>query len=283
MRLIVLLLLVFALSLGTSAQQHGHELQLAETKFALESQIHGLKWGFLNNMDTGAVGLANNGFINLYRSWQARPANSPFVLIWKPVVGFWSSDGMFGVTSGPWYTKTDSGISHPGYFFTIWQRSKLDDPFKFTLDIGISLSQPLNNLATRDAVVKLVKLQQNNADRKMINRNVGASFFSTTNAAVASAQSLHAAIASFANDNSFILVSGYGPLKKSELASASKLQSKYIMKTTGARSLGASSFFEWGTLREPSSASGTANGHFVQVWTLESGKPVLNAALFNFN
>src|SRR5215212_6454290 len=104
-RILAIILSISLLASSRAQKTYDHELQLTETRFALESQIHGLKWGFLHNMDTGALGLGR-GYNNLYKTWEARPDNPGFILLWKPSIVFWSDDGLFGLTSGPFYSKS---------------------------------------------------------------------------------------------------------------------------------------------------------------------------------
>ncbi|HYC30426.1 MAG TPA: hypothetical protein VEB42_16440, partial [Chitinophagaceae bacterium] len=144
MKAFLFIALILSANFVFSQRTFDHELQLTETKFALESQVHGLKWGFLHNMDTNALGIGRQGYINLYKSWESRQDNAGFTLLWKPAIVLWSEDGSFGITSGPYYTqsKEDTVLDQEGLFFTIWKRGKLSEPFKLVLDIGVNLSTP---------------------------------------------------------------------------------------------------------------------------------------------
>src|SRR5688572_3127083 len=137
-----LLILCFLLiSLICKAQRsYVKEVELAENHFALESQIIGIKAGFLKNMDTAAVGANAENFVRLYEFWMNRPEIKS-TLLWEPKSVFASENGLWGSTHGPWYTKDSNGkLINPGYFFTIWQRKNTNEPYKFSLDIGIPLS-----------------------------------------------------------------------------------------------------------------------------------------------
>src|ERR1700750_2280477 len=116
MKLLFSIIFLLLLNCAYTQKTYEHELQLTETKFALESQVHGLKWGFLHNMDTSALGIGRKGYMDLYKSWEGRPENAGFVLLWKPAIVLWSDDGLFGITSGPFYSKntTDSVLPQNG-------------------------------------------------------------------------------------------------------------------------------------------------------------------------
>ncbi|HEY0678198.1 MAG TPA: hypothetical protein VGD17_07920 [Chitinophagaceae bacterium] len=284
-RILSFVITVSSFFVGYSQPQFGHELQLTETRFALESQIHGLKWGFLHNMDTTAVGLNPTGFTNLYRSWQARPDNSGFVLLWKPIVGYWSTNGLFGITSGPFYTKPspDSSLIHPGYFFTVWQRNELSKPFRISLDIGVQLRKPAEADSTRDADVKLYPLLQRNGDKQLVTASVNSRSVFSGFSQKASQESLSTAFATFANEKTYILVSGSGPVTWEAAKEDQKFTGKLTLNRSGARTLGPSSYFEWGTFNDTRTGNKNATGYFVHVWTFENSRPVLTAVLYNFN
>jgi hypothetical protein len=139
------------------------KLLLAETNFSLESQIYGLRYGFTKNLDTGAVGINKNGFARLLPIWESRPerGDGP-VLIWEPKSVFTAENGLFGVTNGPYYTKSseDSFLRNTGYFFSIWLRRDTTSPYRIILDAGIKLknSQTPQRLTTH--TIKKVWLKE---------------------------------------------------------------------------------------------------------------------------
>ena len=266
------LLLIFGYSY--SQKSFDHELQLTETKFALESQIHGLKWGFLHNMDTGALGLGPQGYMNLYKSWQSRQEIPGLTLLWKPAIVFWSEDGLFGVTSGPFYTKADSVLNQNGCFFTIWKRDKLSEPFKFVLDIGVNLSKPSPAMMSRDEEVRRYPIPI----KKLSTANTALASYNK----VASVSSLKQALADFSNDQTYLLFAGHGPLKLSELDKVAGITGQFTFEKNGSAQLSASTFYEWGKLyREGVQTPGAS--YFVHVWSMAGGKPVLVAALYRIN
>ena len=263
-----------------------HELQLTETKFALESQIHGIKWGFLRNMDTSAVGLNNKGFIHMYSVWKARPDTSSFILQWKPSALWWSEDGLFGLTTGPFFTQAkDSAVMATGYFFTIWKRKTLQEPFKFVLDMGTQMRTPLPAATfENDSVVK-DKIASGTTSKKLIAvtrpegeaRNLP---FKT----MAGAQSLQKALNNFSLDHSLMLFSNQGRVMKNDLNKVGLLAFPYHFQSTGIKELSSNCFYEWGQFREAHySKADPVTGFYVHVWQVENNKLRLLGAVHQFN
>jgi hypothetical protein len=259
-----------------SQKTFDHELQLTESKFALESQIHGLKWGFLHNMDTGAFGLGRQGYMNLYKSWESRPETPGFVLLWKPAVVYWSTDGLFGITSGPFYSKnaTDTVLNQNGLFFTIWKRNKLSEPFKFVLDIGVNLAAPSPSNLTRDTgipkyPIPVQKSQLLPGDLSSYNKLAGAA-------------SLQSALFDHSNDQTYFLFSGHGVVKRSELSKVAATSGQFELVRTGWKRLAPSAYYEWGTIHRQGAQSANAS-YFVHVWTNGGKGPKLIAAMYRID
>lgn len=285
-------LLLWCLALGcwlTAGAQtrYDHELELTETRFALESQIHGLKWGFLNNMDTGALGIAPTGFTNLNTVWKGRPDQSAFLLQWKPSALWWSADGLFGLTTGPFFTLVpkDSAVKATGYFFTIWKRENTNAPFKFVVDAGMQISQPVpvsdfaNAPVTRDVISG-----KNNGSSKASFSRRNATESSKVFKSQASGSSLLKALNSFALERSILIFSDYAKLPKSEISKVSDLQLKFQFLPVGAKDLSEGCYYEWGQLKEEGSAkTDLVTGFYVHVWQMDKNTPRLLAAVHRFD
>lgn len=272
----VLFFVLLLMNYAYAQKSFEHEVQLTETKFALESQIHGLKWGFLHNMDTGALGLGPQGYMNLYRSWESRPEAPGFTLLWKPAIVFWSDDGLFGLTSGPFYTKglADSVLNQNGHFFTIWKRNKLSEPYKIMLDIGVNLGKPAAATSTRYEEVRRYAIPV----KKFSTGNTALAAYNK----VASVSSLKQALEDFSNEQTYMLFSGHGPLKWSELDKVAGITGQFTFEKTGSSQLSPSTYYEWGRLYREGVQTLSTN-YFVHVWSMAGGKPVLLVALYRIN
>jgi len=253
-----------------------HELQLTETKFALESQVHGLKWGFLHNMDTNALGIGRQGYMNLYKSWESRTDVPGFTLLWKPAIVFWSEDGLFGVTSGPYYSKsaTDTVMDQDGVFFTIWKRDRVADPFKFVLDIGVNLSSPASPMLTRDADVRKYPIPV----KKWATSNDALSAYGK----VAGASSLKQALEDFSTEQTYMLFSGAGALKWSQLDRVPVINGQFTFLKIGSKQLSPSTWYEWGNIYREGVQSPNTN-YFVHVWSYGDKGPRLIAAMYRID
>jgi hypothetical protein len=71
------------------------------------------------------------------RNWLKSRAEPAVAVKWQPYSVWMSCDGSLAVTKGAWQRPT--GV---GYFTTVWRREKNGD-YKWVLDQGDSLSQPL--------------------------------------------------------------------------------------------------------------------------------------------
>ena len=236
-------LLLWCLALGcflTAGAQarYDHELELTETRFALESQIHGLKWGFLNNMDTGALGIGPNGFVSLQTVWKNRPDQSAYLLQWKPSALWWSGDGLFGMTTGPFFTLVpkDSAVRATGYFFTIWKRDNINAPFKFVVDAGMQMSQPRPVTAYAGAAVTrdVVSGKNSGPSKASFAKNTGTDR-SKGFKNLAAGTSLGEALNSFALDRSILIFSDYAKLSKTEMSKVEDLKRKFQFAPAGTR------------------------------------------------
>jgi hypothetical protein len=276
----------FCITAGAQAR-YDHELELTETRFALESQIHGLKWGFLNNMDTGALGIGATGFVNLHTVWKGRPDQSSFLLQWKPSALWWSGDGLFGLTTGPFFTLVpkDSAVRATGYFFTIWKRDNVNAPFKFVVDAGMQMSQPMPVSAfvgtpvSKDEI-RVTNIGQNKAGYIKSEPAVRSTAFKSN----AGQQSLLEALNSFAADRSILIFSDYGKLPKNELSKVSDLNLKFQFLSKGAKELSGGCYYEWGQLKEHAdSKTNPVTGYYVHVWQMEKNTAQLLAAVHRFD
>lgn len=285
-------LLLWCLALGCwltadAQSRYDHELELTETRFALESQIHGLKWGFLNNMDTGALGIGATGFVNLNSVWKGRPDQSAFLLQWKPSALWWSGDGLFGLTTGPFFTLVpkDSAVKATGYFFTIWKRDNLNVPFKFVVDAGMQMSQPMPVSAFAGAPVSkdVISVKTSGQNKASYTRSEAADRSKAFKSS-AGQKSLLEALNSFAVDKSILIFSDYGKLTKAEMSKVGDLNLKYQFLPAGTKELSGDCYYEWGQLKEADqSKSNVVTGFYVHVWQMDPNTPRLLAAVHRFD
>lgn len=282
----ILWLAVLGFCLQAGAQMgYDHELQLTETRFALESQIHGLKWGFLHNMDTTALGINNAGFVSLYKTWKDRPDHSTFLLQWKPSALWWSEDGLFGLTTGPFFTRSgkDSTTLATGYFFTIWQRASTTEPFKFVVDAGVQMTPGAPSTAfISTPVVKEIIANGKSAGKAQPARYPAGTppvqgFYNSS-----AKESLAQALTSYTHPHSFLLVSDLGKLAQNELKKVTALNRQHSFQRTGQKRLSAACSYEWGQFRSADSGS-AYTGYYVHVWETRGQQPLLLAAVYKFD
>jgi hypothetical protein len=284
-------LLLWCLALGcwlTAGAQprYDHELELTETRFALESQIHGLKWGFLNNMDSGALGIGPDGFVNLQTVWKGRSDQSAFLLQWKPSALWWSADGLFGLTTGPFFTLVpkDSAVKATGYFFTIWKRENTNAPFRFVVDAGMQMSQPVPVSASAGApVARDVISGKNSGPGKASFAQNTATDRSKEFKHLAAATSLWEALNSFALDRSILIFSDYAKLSKSQMSKVGYLKLKFQFVPAGTKELSGGCYYEWGQLEDGRSSAEPVTGFYVHVWQMDNQTPRLLAAVHRFD
>ena len=284
MRLALLLLMITNFIKAGGQHRYDHELQLTETRFALESQIHGLKWGFLHNMDTSALGINNQGFVSLYKVWKDRPEGSSFLLQWKPTALWWSEDGMFGLTTGPFFTQAtkDSTTLATGYFFTIWQRANTRTPYKFVVDAGVQMTPGVSPSAFVAAPVEKGVIAKKGSGKGPAAVHQVAKTLTEAFLYKAGKESLGLALKSHMRENSFLLVSDLGKLSTTTIGTVAALNRKLNFQRISQKSLSADCYYEWGQFR---SADGSTNssGYYVHVWHTQTGKPLLLAAVYKFD
>ncbi|HEY1114103.1 MAG TPA: hypothetical protein VGE66_11110, partial [Chitinophagaceae bacterium] len=248
-----------------------------------ESQIHGLKWGFLHNMDTTALGINKQGFINLDNVWKDRPDQSSFLLQWKPTALWWSEDGLFGLTTGPFFTRQDSAVLATGYFFTIWQRTHTAAPFKFVVDAGVQMKPGV----APSAFVSTPVAKERIAKAKAAGKAPTVVLLASTAPAEAfykkaSKESLGQAMINYTHEQSFVLVSDLGKLAPTELGTVPAFDRKHSFQRTGHKNLTVACYYEWGQLRS-SDGGPEYSGYYVHVWQAHGQKPVLLAAVYQFD
>jgi hypothetical protein len=72
------------------------------------------------------------------KAWLRKQANPARAVTWQPYSVWMSCDGSMGVSKGAW--QRADGTS--GYFTTVWRRQK-DGNYKWTLDQGDRLAEPM--------------------------------------------------------------------------------------------------------------------------------------------
>lgn len=107
----------------------------AELAFARLAQEKGQWTAFAETATSEAVMFVPQ--VTNARQWLKGRANPAVAVKWQPAQVWVSCDGSLAVTKGPW--QRPSGV---GYFTTVWQRQR-DGSFKWVLDQGDALQQPL--------------------------------------------------------------------------------------------------------------------------------------------
>ena len=72
------------------------------------------------------------------RDWLKRQADPPVSMRWQPHEVWMSCDGSYAVTRNAWW-KPDS----TGFLLTVWQRQEKDRGYRWLLQVGDTLAQPL--------------------------------------------------------------------------------------------------------------------------------------------
>jgi prepilin-type processing-associated H-X9-DG protein len=277
---ILLAALCLGLSLAGSCQHPlTTELLYQETKFSLQSQLYGLRFGFLDNLDSSAKGLNKNGFTNLFTIWQQRnEVTGGPVLVWEPSYAYASSDGFSGVTYGPYFTRLpgDSVLSHTGFFFTIWKRSKKDSPYKIIFDTGIKFpGETLPGASLKPSPTSFVLQQGKPASGGKIVKqrleNYQRDVAKTT---------LGAALSTFLFADGHVLLSKEGVLSRKALAASEGARQSYQLTTESIQPLSGSLWVEYGRLFQPTSQK---TGYYIHVWNVAAGGAKIISALYKWD
>jgi ketosteroid isomerase-like protein len=72
------------------------------------------------------------------KEWLKKQSNPAQAVRWQPYAVWMSCDGSLAVTKGAWQRPNGTN----GYFTTVWRRQK-DGSYKWTLDQGDTLAEPL--------------------------------------------------------------------------------------------------------------------------------------------
>lgn len=268
----------FFLSIICNAQKsYIKEVELAENHFALESQVIGVKAGFLKNMDSAAIGVGPSGFVSQLQTWTTRPEVKS-TLIWEPKSVFASENGLWGSTHGPWYTKDSSGkLINPGYFFTIWQRKNINEPYKFSLDMGIQLAET----ASIEQSTSLTLHSFSFAGRKSTSSKIERpkDFFS-----ISSSRSLAEALQKYTGNGSALLVSGSGRVFRSGIGNVTTIHKPFHFTQKKSFELEKGlAFYEYGTMQFEMEPGKEKSGQYVHVWVNQNGKAILLTALYRWD
>jgi len=121
---------------GIRADANPSALIAAELKFAREAQEKGQWTAFRDYAADNAVMFVPQQVAA--KDWLKKQANPARAVSWQPHSVWMSCDGSMGVTKGGWQ-RPDGTV---GYFTTVWRRQK-NGTYKWELDQGDSLAQPL--------------------------------------------------------------------------------------------------------------------------------------------
>ena len=118
----------------------------AELAFARAAQEKG-QWTAFAEYATGDAVMFVPDPVNA-RDWLRRQTDPPQAVRWQPHQVWSSCDGSLAVTRGAWQRPDGSA----GYFTTVWARQR-DDQYKWVMDQGDTLAQPLADPEMIDAKV----------------------------------------------------------------------------------------------------------------------------------
>ena len=121
----------------------------AEIGFAALAQEKGQWTAFRTTAAKGAKMFAPQPV--LAADYLKNRKDPPVAVKWQPHMVWSSCDGSIAVTRGAWQ-RPDSPKDSGGYFITVWQRQK-DGGYKWVLDQGDALTQPLAEPDAIDGVV----------------------------------------------------------------------------------------------------------------------------------
>lgn len=107
-----------------------------EYAFAREAQEKG-QWTAFDKYAAADAVMFEPQAVNA-KSWLRKQANPPQPVTWQPYAVWMSCDGSLAVSKGAWQRPNGTH----GYFTTVWKRQK-DGSYKWTLDQGDRLAQPL--------------------------------------------------------------------------------------------------------------------------------------------
>ena len=264
---------------GFSVAQNSYlkEIELAEKNFALESQIIGVRAGFLKNMDSAAIGLSPSGFVKMLPTWTQRPEVKS-TLLWEPKSVFASENGLWGSTHGPWYTKDSSGqLVNPGYFFTVWQRKQTNESFKFVLDMGIQLSSVSENKEASSLPLHTYLVKKGGPSKDFDSLSTQ-DFFVTS-----SKKSLKEALEKYTSAESALLISGLGRVFKSDIPKITAFNSSFQFNLHKLWVLEKGlAFLEYGIITISSESAKEKTSQYVHIWIRKENKPLLLTAFYNF-
>ncbi|MCJ2188097.1 hypothetical protein [Novosphingobium beihaiensis] len=120
----------------------------AEIAFARAAREKGQWTAFRKFADDDAVMFAPQPV--MAKAWLNGRKDPPQAVQWEPYQVWMSCDGTLGVTKGAW-TGPDGSV---GYFTTIWkQQKKIKDGYRWVLDQGDDLAEPLKKPDWLSAVV----------------------------------------------------------------------------------------------------------------------------------
>lgn len=140
-KLSVFSLTLFFASVAMGATQQG--MVQSEYAFGRAVKEHGLRDGFLQYLDDGAIAFAPQP-TDAKAFYGTRP-EGPSTLTWYPVMARLSVSGDFGFTTGPWQVSFKGRDGKPaimhGDYATIWHRNK-NGEWRWLLDAGVVHPQP---------------------------------------------------------------------------------------------------------------------------------------------
>jgi len=152
------LILLLACSLMLGAASAPVSLVQNEYDFVAAVAKHGTRDGFLMYLDKQAITLAPKPVNDYEVHEKAKPSTAK--LTWYPTWALVSSDGRFGVDTGPWtYEAVQKGKTERAYgeWLTVWMRDKAG-AWKILFDSGIdhpAAAKPMKGLSHNATVAQL--------------------------------------------------------------------------------------------------------------------------------
>lgn len=141
---VLLLITVFFFCPTLPAQKSIAGLISAEKAFAVYTESHSIREGFLAFMDSTGLVFKNGKAVNAIENYQNQPI-SKAILSWKPDFAVISSSGKLGVTAGPYELRTEKLSDKPiakGNFSSVWKMNSKGE-WKNIIDLGTGYGENL--------------------------------------------------------------------------------------------------------------------------------------------
>jgi ketosteroid isomerase-like protein len=150
--------LVFAATPEADLQASFESLIAAERAFSKTSVEKGTREAFLTFLADDGL-LFGPGPVNGKKQWEPRPAQSPGILIWRPIHADIAASGDLGYNTGPFEIRPNDPSRPKGYghFMSIWKK-QADGTWKVAVDMGNRHPAPAGSEPTVDGADTPIRL-----------------------------------------------------------------------------------------------------------------------------